>query len=118
MCEISIELLYDKKDLTRVCSDKKRLYLSDEFMEKSHQLKNDITVVSQNRTINDAYKRKIIKVVDSEVYNNKQENIAISKDEFAKRVFAEVYPYEGMDVSGFNDIFIKIEKILKNEIHS
>lgn len=117
-CEISIELLYDKNDLTRVCSDKKRLYLSDEFMEKSHQLKNDITVVSQNRTINDAYKRKIIKVVDSEVYNNKQENIAISKDEFAKRVFSEVYPYEGMDVSGFNDIFIKIEKILKNEIHS
>lgn len=111
-CEISIELLYARDDLTRMWTDKRRLYLTDEFSEKSHQLVDNPYIVSLNKTIADAHKRKIIKIVDSEVFNEKEESLAVSKAEFASKVLENKAPYENICIDGFEPIFEKIEKIL------
>ncbi|MBQ3775599.1 MAG: AAA family ATPase [Ruminobacter sp.] len=113
--EISIELLYSREDLTKEWPDKRRLYLTDEFSEKSHQLKTDTSVVSQNKTIDDAIKRKIIKVVDSNVYNDKEKELAVSKEEFARQIYEGKPPYENINVDGFKKIFKTIEGILDKQ---
>ncbi len=110
--EISVELLYSREDLTKKWPDKRRIYLSDEFSERSHQLKSDATIVSQNKTISDAIKRGIIKVVDSAVYNEKEKELAVSKEEFATRVYERMAPYKNVRVDGFSKIFKTIEGLI------
>ncbi len=110
--EISIELLYSREDLTKMWPDRRRIFLSDEFTEKSHQLKEDLSVVSQNNTIADAVKRGIIKVVDSAVYNAEEKELAVSKEVFARQVYEGKAPYENISVDGFSKIFETIESIL------
>ena len=113
--EISIELLYSREDLTKKWPDRRRLFLSDEFSEKSHQLKSDTSIVSQNKTIADAIKRGIVKVVDSEVYNDKEKELTVSKEEFANRIYEGKQPYKNIKVDGFKKIFETIEEILHNQ---
>lgn len=113
--EISIELLYARDDLTKKWPDKRRIFLSDEFSEKSHQLKGDPSIVSQNKTLSDAFKRGIIKVVDNAVYNDKEKELAVSKEEFATRVYEGKAPYTNIKVDGFKKIFETIEGILENK---
>ena len=113
--EISIELLYTRDDLTKKWPDKRRIFLSDEFSEKSHQLKADPTIVAQNKTLSDAFKRDIIKVVDNAVFNDKEKELAVSKDEFATRVYEGKAPYTNIKVDGFRQIFETIEGILINK---
>lgn len=114
--EISIELLYSREDLTKKWPDRRRIYLTDEFSERSHQLKTDTSVVSQNKTITDAIKRGIIKVVDSNVYNDKEKELAVSKEEFARQIYEGKSPYKNIKVDGFRNIFETIEKILDKQI--
>jgi hypothetical protein len=113
--EISIELLYSREDLTKEWPDKRRLYLTDEFYEKSHRLITDTSVVSQNKTMADAIKRKIIKVVDSNVYNDKEKELAVSKEEFARQIYEGKPPYENINVDGFKKFFETIEVILDKQ---
>lgn len=113
--EISIELLYSRADLTKEWPDKRRLYLTDEFSNVSHQLKTDKSVVCLHKTITDAIQRGIIKVVDSDVYNENEEKLAVSKEEFAKQIYEGKPPYENINVDGFKKIFETIEKILDKQ---
>ena len=113
--EISIELLYSREDLTKKWPDRRRLFLTDEFSERSHQLKADTSIVSQNKTIADAIKRGIVKVVDSEVYSDKEKELAVSKEEFAKQIYEGKQPYKNIKVDGFRKIFETIEGILNKQ---
>ena len=101
--------------MTKEWPDKRRLYLTDEFSNVSHQLKTDKSVVCLHKTITDAIKRGIIKVVDSDVYNENEEEQAVSKEEFAKQIYAGKPPYENINVDGFEKIFETIEKILDKQ---
>lgn len=85
-CCISIELLYTREDLTKYDSEGRRLFLSDEFTEKSKQLKNNAHIVCHNKTLNDAYKKKIIKIVDKEVFDNEENSLALSKESFSQNI--------------------------------
>ena len=112
--EISVELLYSREDVTKAGGDGKRLFLSDEFKEKSQTLREDNSIVCQNKTIIDAYNRGIIKVVDSKVYDSDERNIALTKAEFADRVYNGVKPYDSISVEGFRDILSTINEIVEN----
>ena len=111
-CGISIELLYTREDLTKEAVDKRRIYLSDEFTEKSHQLKADYTVVCHNGTLKDAFKRSIIKVVDSAVFDSAENSLALSKAKFAESILNKEKPFDTVSVDGFSEIFMIIEKII------
>ena len=112
--EVSIELLYPREDVTKSGEDGKRLFLSDEFKEKSQTLREDNSIVCQNKTIIDAYNRSIIKVVDSKVYDSDERNIALTKAEFADRVYNGAKPYDSISVEGFRDILSTINEIVEN----
>jgi hypothetical protein len=113
--EISIELLYSRADLTKEWPDKRRLYLTDEFTNVSHQLKTDKSVVCLHKTITNAIQRGIIKVVDSGVYNENEKELAVSKEEFARQIYEGKPPYENINVDGFKKIFETIEEILDKQ---
>ncbi len=112
--EISIELLYKREDLLSVSREGRRLFLSDEFSEKSHRLLCNKEIVSTHNTIQDAHKRNIIKVVDGSVFNANDEQIALSKADFAKRVIDKIPPFDVVDVSGFCEIFNRIASIVSD----
>ncbi len=114
--EISVELLYRREDLYKTNEEGRRLFLTDEFSNHSHRLINNHNINSTNTTISDAHNRGIIKIVDSLVYDDKDNNISLSKEEFAELVSKEISPYNNMDFSGFETIFETIVKIIKREI--
>ena len=111
-CGVSIELLYSRADLTRQAKDGRRIYLSDEFTKKSYQLKSNPEIVCHNGTLVDAFKRDIIKVVDSAVFNSKEESLALSKEAFASHILNEDDNFNDVSVVGFENIFITIQNIL------
>ena len=111
-CEISIELLYTREDLCTLSSDGRRIFLSDEFTEKSRQLKSNSCIVCQNPTLSDAFKRGLIKVVDKQVFDNNEKSLALSKETFASNIFNEIEPFTNFSVHGFKDIFNVILSII------
>lgn len=111
-CPISIEMLYSRQDIMRTTSDGKRIFLSDEFTEKSHQLKNDPTVVCMNNAIIDAYKKNTIKIIDSNVFDSSETSLALSKEMFAENILNQTSEFSSVDVNGFNPIFQIISSIV------
>lgn len=120
-CGISIELLYNKEDLIKADKNGRRIYLSNEFTEKTGRLKDNTNIICTNKILNSANSTHCIKVIDSEVYDENEKNIALSKEAFANNIINGIEPFDNMDVSGFVDIFSSIQKIIKSkniEIHN
>ena len=115
-CGISIELLYSREDLKTCDETGRRLYLSDEFTEKSHQLKENSNIVCNNGTLIDAYKRGLIKIVDSGVFDNEENSLALSKSDFADYIYNEDGNFANVDVSSFKNILESIQSICKGEV--
>lgn len=115
-CGISIELLYSREDLKTCDETGRRLYLSDEFTEKSHQLKENSNIVCNNGTLIDAYKRCLIKIVDSGVFDNEENSLALSKSDFADYIYNEDGNFANVDVSSFKNILESIQSICKGEV--
>lgn len=113
-CEISIEMLYTRLDITREDKIGRRLYLSDEFTEKSHRLKTNPDINCNNKTLLDAHNRKIIKIVDKEVFNINEESLALSKEQFAQNILDNIEGFSDVNVDGFRKIFEVITSIIVN----
>lgn len=111
-CGISIELLYTREDITKCDSEGRRLFLSDEFTEKSRQLKSNTAIVCHSKTLTDAYKRNLVKIVDKEVFDSEEKSLALSKENFAENVLNCVEQFSSLSVNGFEDIFQTIYSIL------
>lgn len=111
-CGISIELLYAEKDLKKYDENKRRIYLSDEFTEKSGRLKTDSKIICTNKTLKDAKNKKSIKIVDHDVYDENDVSIALSKEDFAKNIINRIPPFNDIDISGFENIYSSIKSII------
>ena len=110
-CGISIELLYKRDDLKRCDDEGRRIYLSDEFKEKSRMLKEDPQITTSNNAIAGAYKCKMVKVIDSDVFNSEEKSLALSKSEFADNVYNGKGDFANISVDGFKDIIKQIQDI-------
>ncbi len=110
-CGVSIELLYKRSDLQRTDVEGRRIYLSDEFYEKSHQLCADTSIICTNNDLVYAFKNEMVKVIDKGVYNSAQVSLALSKEEFAAHIFNEDENFVDIDVTGFRDILKTITEI-------
>lgn len=110
-CGISIELLYSREDLKKCDENGRRLFLSDEFTEISHHLISDSTIFCQNQTLKDAKKRQLIKIVDSEVFDIKENSLALSKDNFADYLLNDIEPFSCLSVEGFREILQTIRSM-------
>lgn len=109
---ISIEFLYEDNDIKKNDKQNRRLYLSDEFKEKSLRLKTDATVNSTNKKIVECYKKGIVKIIDSEVFDSSERSIALSKNDFAKNILDNIDPFDSVDIKHFRSVFERIRIII------
>jgi len=113
---ICIELLYKDEDIMLSSPDNRRLFLSSEFDEKSgnHKMVSH-THVSNVARIRGATKKSTTKIVDSDigVYDSANNNLALSKNEFAEFIFNGDGPFESVDFRGFRQLLIVINGIIK-----
>lgn len=111
-CPISIEMLYSRNDIAKIDSSGRRVYLSDEFTEKSHQLKSNTNIVCNNKTLIDAQKKGTIKIVDKDVFDTNEKSLALSKEMFAQNILDKTDEFSSVDINGFEKIFSVISSII------
>lgn len=111
---VSIELLYPRQELIETFDENhRRIYLSDEFTNKSHRLKKNTSIVCSNNAIVEAQRKGIVKVIDNGVFDDNEQNIALSKSDFAKYVYDNAPSFSKLSIEGFRSIFEKIREILR-----
>ena len=112
---VSIEFYYTDNEIKTKDSNGRRLFFSSEFKERSGRHKSD-----ENLTFGNANKlrgitdEKKTKVIDSEVLNENEENVALSKADFAEYVFKDVPPFNNFKFDEFRKIFDIVKNILES----
>jgi RNA-directed DNA polymerase len=107
--EISIEFYYQNDDLTRRDKHNRRLFLNNEFSSASGRHRtDDINCLDLNKL-----KSPILKIIDDKVFNSNNENIALSKDGFADKVYTGIENFDSLDIFAFSRIFKVIAEIMK-----
>lgn len=108
-------MMYPIDDIKLCDENNRRLYLTDEFSVRSGILKNDHSIVCKNKALIDADKNHRIKIVDSEVIRiDTEENIALSKDDFATNILNRTPPFDNVNVEGFRALFETINQIIND----
>ncbi|MBB4803343.1 ABC-type multidrug transport system ATPase subunit [Flavobacterium nitrogenifigens] len=110
---ISTEFLFNNEEIKTYISGR-RLFIGEEFNDKTkrHILDSALNIGGDNSNINKAGKRVII---ESGVYNNNGENIALSKEGFAQAVFNEQIKICEDSWENFRHIFNNISKCITKE---
>jgi tetratricopeptide (TPR) repeat protein len=111
---VSIELLYKDEDLTRSSSDNRRLFLSSEFHERSGNHKKIPSIhVGNAQRIRGLTKRSTMTVIDSEigVYDSDNNNLALSKADFADLIYSQTGAFANADFRGFRQLLLIIKGI-------
>ena len=114
---ISIEMVYSIEDIKKQDKNNRRLFLTNEFSSRSGMLKSDNTIVCRNKALEDAEKNQRIKIIDSNVINccsETEENIALSKEDFANNILNRTPPFDNVNIEGFRSLFETINQILKD----
>lgn len=107
---LSIEFYYTDEEVKTVDNDGRRLYVSDEFSGVSGRMLSNsaINCASQHKI------RKPHKIIDSGVFNENHENVALPKVQFAENISNGVDDFQDFNFSAFRAIFSVIETILSN----
>lgn len=108
---ISTELLYKDEDLMQMTNDNRRLYLTSEFNERG-RLISDYSISVQNLVkIKRHLELNNSKIIDSEVTDGNN-NIALSKNDFAVLVLNKTEPFNKMSFEGFRGVFDRLMAII------
>lgn len=110
---LSIEFYYSDDILYSQDMNGKRLFSSTEFDEKSsrHKTIQNISYGNNNK-LKGITSEETSKIIDSEVFNEKHESIALSKNKFTEYIQNETIPYKDVDFGNFKLIFDVIKKII------
>ena len=112
---ISIEMMYPEEDIKKLDNNNRRLFLTNEFSTISGALNTDHSIVCRNNAIIDAEKNGRVKIVDSNVINiETDENIALSKDDFATYILNRTPPFDNVNIEGFRVLFETINQIIND----
>ncbi|MEA5509864.1 AAA family ATPase [Crocosphaera sp. UHCC 0190] len=109
--EICIEHYYQDLEIKRKDKDNRRLFLSNEFHKESGKHLDDINL---NTTEINKFKSEQIKIIDDKVFDSENNNVALSKDDFATYIYNNEEGFNDFEFSAFREVFEIIEKILKN----
>lgn len=109
---ISVEFLYQDNDLKKIDQNQRRIYLSDEFSEGGRFLENREIVIGNSNIIKNKTSPELSMVIDSDVIDLNDNNIALTKNNFATMVLNKQDVFSQMDFSGFHPLFEKINEIL------
>lgn len=111
--KVSIEFYYPDNDLMRMDGEGRRLFLSSEFNQKTGRHNDqDLICIELNRL------RGETKIIDSNVFDKENKNVALSKDDFAENILVDDNKFRDIDISEFVKIFGVIERIMgANDVH-
>lgn len=113
---VTIESYYSDENLMRSDLDGRRLFLTSEFMEKSGRHKLDKNLNYSNIGYLKGNTEKLSsKIVDSQVYDEKENNVALSKSDFSDYIINNNQEFCDFCRLEFEKIFYIIEKIHKIE---
>lgn len=104
---ISIELLYQDSDIKAKDEKGRRIFLSYEFSRTSGRHSEDKMITFSDNV------SKLVKpkVIDSNVYNADDVNIALSKNQFAEYILNQKENFNDFNLSGFEEVFRTIKEI-------
>lgn len=105
---VCIEHFYTNDDLLKKDSMGRRIFLSTEFDPKTARCDEEDVITTSRRALLCDYEY----ILDKNVLNRYDRNVALSKMAFAKNVFDRKAPFDEMDFSHFSSIFIKLRTIL------
>lgn len=108
-----IEFLYQDKDLFTLDSKGRRLYLSNEFRELNgrHRKNHMINYVKTENLIGKITSESAV-IIDDDVYNENEEKLSITKEQFAESILNRENGFEYVDVTGFAQVFNKIRDVI------
>ena len=108
MKEICIEHYYTDEEICRKDSNQQRIFLSTEFKLRSGRHQSLPLVTNPNKI-----KANQLKIIDDSVFDENDQNVALSKNAFADYIYNEEQNFNNFDFRSFNEIFEIIDKILK-----
>jgi len=108
--DISIEFLYCDDDLQRIDASGRRLFLSNEFnLLSGRHLTLDLVCTNRHKL-----QSTIVKVIDNDVYDRENKNVALSKNDFADHILNCDPEFTSFDFSEFGKVFEMINEIVSN----
>jgi len=111
---VCIELMYQDDDLLKKDADGRRIFLSSEF-NAFGRLNEDKNIAVLNASKIKSYLSTAKqKIVDSDVFDNESNSLALSKINFAMAVESCTPPFENVDVISFLPLFETL-KIIANK---
>jgi len=106
--EISIEFYYKDSEITQKDIEGRRLFRREEFHSRSgRHIKEEGLICPDIKKI-----EKSFGIIDNNVYDTKDNNVALSKADFARYILDGVEKFS-FDVSEFSKIFDIIQKIIE-----
>jgi RNA-directed DNA polymerase len=111
--EICIEFYYSDEEIKQIDPDGRRLFISTEFNQRTWRHSEDKKLSTTNHNY---VKSPFPKIIDKDVHDDSDNNVALSKNNFANNIFQSQPGFDKFDFSAFSAIFEVIEKIL--QIHS
>lgn len=108
--DICIEFYYTDEEIQKLDEDGRRIYLSSEFNSKSGRH----STLDVNTTDKNKLKPNQLKIIDNDVFDKNNKNIALSKNNFADYIFEQKSGFNDFNFGAFEEVFIIIEKIIKH----
>lgn len=107
--EVCIELYYKDPEITRTDNLGRRLFLSNEFRPRSgRHLLDNLICTNFNKIRNETK----LSIVDDQVLDAHERNVALSKSDFADYVLNQEENFDDLDVYQFKLIFDIIQQII------
>jgi hypothetical protein len=110
--DISIELYYMDEEIKQANAQGRRLFLSDEFDNRTgYHMVDDLHCTDRKK-----YQRSGV-VIDHEVFQGRnQQNVAMTKSDFAQHILDGDDGYNQFDISAFSTLFTIVEQIMESTI--
>lgn len=108
--EISIEFYYPDEDLIRKDINGRRLFLTSEFNKRTGRHIEEPLICPELSRLTG-----IIKILDTAVYDNKNINVALPKNDFANSILHATDSFSDVNVYEFTKIFEIIDQISSEE---
>ncbi|MFD3165456.1 reverse transcriptase domain-containing protein [Herpetosiphon sp. NSE202] len=107
---ISIEFYYSDTEIKTLSNEGRRLYINNEFNIKTKRHNID-------RELNTTFQKKgsqgVIYIIDSHVYNSNEDNVALSKNDFASNILNQKEGFDNFSIHNFKLIFDIIQDIAR-----
>lgn len=109
---ISVEFLYKDIDIMRKDQNGRRLYFTKEFNERgSHKINKTLRVINAS-SLKGYLDDCNFKIKDNEVFDNDDNSMALSKNDFAENILKGDGNFIDVDISAFEGVFERIREII------